>query len=161
MIISINSKEKHLIFIIHLKLKTKILDKSKIEENFLNSINYTYQKITVNIKLKGETSEIEEWSIFIQNNKGRFQNISLINKSWIYKTHSHTILWFSTGTYTDRYIHRNKSGRKHISLITSEESGKDQDCWNHRLQGVVIGDFLALSTMFLFVKRRMLFSWIT
>ena len=60
MIISINSKEKHLIFIIHLKLKTKILDKSKIEENFLNFINYTYQKITVNIKLKGETSETEE-----------------------------------------------------------------------------------------------------
>lgn len=60
MIISINSKEKYLIFTIHLKLKTKNSDKSKTEENFLNSINYTYQKTTVNIKLKGETQKQTE-----------------------------------------------------------------------------------------------------
>ena len=78
MIILINSKEKYLIFTIHLKLKTKIPDKPKIEENFLNSINYTYQKITVNIKPEGET--LETGSILIRTNKVRLQNISSISK---------------------------------------------------------------------------------
>ena len=58
-IILTNSKEKYFIFTIHLKLKTKIPDKPKIEENFLNSINYTYQKIIVNIKPEGETLETD------------------------------------------------------------------------------------------------------
>ena len=45
-IISINSKDKYLIFTIHLKLKTKILDKSKTEENFLNYKLYLPENYT-------------------------------------------------------------------------------------------------------------------
>lgn len=70
MVISIN-REKYLIFIIHLKFKT-IKNFWKVKNRTLkNFIKYTYQKITVNTKLEGKTSKLEECSRLTQTNKGR------------------------------------------------------------------------------------------